>query len=58
MPAALYYENLKQRDHLADLEVGEMLILKSLILRIGPIPGCSEKYGEPSCSANGRISLD
>jgi hypothetical protein len=54
----LYYENLKERDHLADLEVDERLILKSLILRMGSIPGYSEKYVEPSCSANGWISLD
>jgi len=58
MPAALYYENLKERDHLVDLEVDGRLILKSLILRIGPIPGYSEKYGEPSCSTNGRKSVD
>jgi hypothetical protein len=58
MPAASYYENLKERDHLADLEVDERLILKSLILRMGPIPGHSEKYVEPSCSVNGRKSVD
>lgn len=58
MPAALYYENPKERDHFADLEIDERLILKFLILRMGPIPGYSEKYGEASCSANGRKSLD
>jgi hypothetical protein len=58
MPAALYYENLKERDHLTELEVDERLILKSLIPRMGPIPGCNEKYGEPSCSANNRKYLD
>lgn len=58
MPEAFYHENFKERDHLADLEVNESLILKSLILRMGPIPGCSGKYGEPSRSANGRKSLD
>jgi len=43
MPAALYYENLEERDHLADLEVDERLILKSLILRIVPVHGYSKK---------------
>jgi len=43
MPAALYYENLKERDQLAELEVDERLVLKSLILRMRPIPGYNEK---------------
>jgi hypothetical protein len=48
----------RKEDHLADLEIDERLILKFLILRMGPIPGYSEKCCEPSCSANGRKSLD